>query len=83
MKLIKRVFNRTISGRRINNLQLLSFYSISSSDYDKISNETLESLYESLEILGDQVDIPGYDVELAVRRIYYHFPISHFSLFDF
>jgi frataxin-like iron-binding protein CyaY len=40
--------------------------SISSLKYHKISDYTLESLVESLDLLGDQVNQLNYDVELSV-----------------
>jgi len=70
------LFQRGYKNNHKNRSSLSSFvflcnYSISSSDYDRISNDTLESLYESLEALGDKERIPGYDVELSVDSFIY------------
>lgn len=43
--------------------------SISSSKYHKLADFTLESLVESLDLLGDSLNIPMYDVELSVYDI--------------
>ena len=39
--------------------------SISTVQYHKIADFTLESLVESLDVLGDSLNVPSYDVEYS------------------
>ena len=40
--------------------------SLSTLKYHKIADHTLESMVERLDILGDSLDLPLYDVEYSV-----------------
>jgi hypothetical protein len=66
---IKRMFQGILFyGRFLELIHRFNCSELSTGEYHKASDLTLESILEVLETIGDEYDIDGYDVEYSVRK---------------
>ena len=61
---------KTFQKHTLKTTPTLSSSHLSPRDYHRFSDQYLDTLVESLEDLGDSIEVAGYDVLYAVRDLY-------------